>query len=117
MGEVRSIKQVRRGEIYLVSFDPTVGREIQKTRPALVVQNDVSNRYSPITIVAPITSTLTGRLYPTEVLLQAHEGGLDVDSRVLLNQLRAVDKQRLVRRLGRVSAATLHEVDRSLAIT
>jgi len=103
--------------VYLVSFNPTVGKEIQKTRPALIIQNDISNRYSPITIVAPITSTLTGRLYPTEIFLQAPEGGLDVNSRVLLNQLRAVDKQRLGRRLGRTSAATMNEVDRSLLIT
>jgi mRNA-degrading endonuclease toxin of MazEF toxin-antitoxin module len=50
-----------RGEIYLVSFDPTVGSEIQKTRPALVIQNDIGNQYSPITIVAAITSKSTSR--------------------------------------------------------
>jgi mRNA interferase MazF len=56
MAARRKAVNPKRGEVYLVSFDPTVGAEIQKTRPALVLQNDVSNDYSPITIVAAITS-------------------------------------------------------------
>jgi mRNA interferase MazF len=57
----------RRGEIYLVAFDPTVGHEIQKTRPAVVIQNDVSNQYSPITIVAAISSQFRDPPHPREV--------------------------------------------------
>jgi mRNA interferase MazF len=60
----------------LVNFDPTIGSEIKKTRPALILQNDVSNQYSPITIVAAITSQFTEPLYPTEVLIKVPEGGL-----------------------------------------
>jgi mRNA interferase MazF len=60
--------------VYLVSLDPTVGAEIRKTRPAVVVQNDAANRRSPITIVAALTSQLEGRLDPTEILVQAPEG-------------------------------------------
>ena len=59
----------KRGQVYLVSFDPTVGSEIRKTRPALVLQNDIANRHSPITIVAAITSRVDEKLYPTEVLI------------------------------------------------
>jgi mRNA interferase MazF len=76
----------KRGEIYLVNFDPTVGAEIRKTRPAMVLQNDVANEYSPITIVAAITSKFDERLYPTEVLITASGSGLAQDSVVLLNQ-------------------------------
>ena len=83
MGEARRIAAVRRGEVYVVSFDPTLGSEIQKTRPALVVQNDIGNRHSPITIVAAITSRLDTRPHPTKVLITAPEGGLSVDSMVL----------------------------------
>jgi len=61
----------KRGEIHLVSFDPTIGAEIKKTRPALILQNDISNQYSPITIVAAITSKFEEPLYPTEVLIKA----------------------------------------------
>ncbi len=108
----------KRGDIYLVNFDPTLGAEIRKTRPALVLQNDVANRFSPITIVAAITSKFDTTLYPTEVLI-ATTGttGLSVDSVVLLNQLRSVDKKRLVKRLGKLSAENLAQVDRALRIS
>ena len=76
----------RRGQIYLTALDPTLGREIRKTRPALVVQNDVSNRLSGITIVAPITSTVRFPLNPVHVLLEANPvTGLAVTSVALLN--------------------------------
>jgi mRNA interferase MazF len=107
----------RRGDIYLVSFDPTFGAEIRKTRPALVIQNDVANRQSPITIVAAITSRFDLPLYPTEVPIDDPEGGLAVQSVVLLNQLRSIDAQRLVRRLGRVQADTMKRIDRALTIS
>src|SRR5580658_9475413 len=93
------IKYPRRGDIYLVNFDPTVGSEIRKTRPALVIQNDIANQYSPITIVAAITSKFTEPPYPSEVILEAKESGLPLRSSVLLNQIRSVDRQRLGKRL------------------
>ena len=86
----------KRGEVYIVNFDPTVGAEIQKTRPALILQNDIANRYSSITIVAALTSQRGERLYPTEVLIQRPEGGLEYDSVVLLNQIRTIDKVHLI---------------------
>ncbi len=107
----------RRGDVFVVSFDPTLGAEIQKTRPALIVQNDIANRFSPITIVAAITSQSGSRLYPTDIRLTPPEGGLDRDSVVLLNQIRSIDRERLIRRLGRVSAETMRHVDRALAIS
>ncbi len=117
MADQASEASPRRGEVYLVAFDPTVGREIKKTRPALVLQNDIANRHSSITIVAAITSQFEGRLYPTEVLVKMPEGGLRTDSVVLLNQIRSVDKKRLIRRLGRLKPATMRQVDRALAIS
>lgn len=113
----KKVTPPRRGEVYLVSFDPTVGAEIRKTRPALVLQNDIANRFSPITIVAAISSQFDTPPYPTEVVIAAPEGGLSVDSVVLLNQLRSIDRQRLVRRLGRVSAETLQQIDRALMVS
>jgi mRNA interferase MazF len=117
MAARKAMSYPRRGEVYLVSFDPTIGAEIQKTRPALIIQNDVGNRYSPLTIVAAITSHHGGELYPQEVLVEAPEGGLQVDSAILLNQIRSVDKRRIVKRLGVLSAATLIKVDRALQIS
>jgi mRNA interferase MazF len=107
----------RRGEVYLVRLDPTVGAEMRKTRPALVVQNDVGNEHGATTIVAPISSTIGPRVYPTEVRLAAREGGLDADSVVRLDQVRTVDKRRLGKRLGRVRRETMRDVDLALRIS
>ncbi len=117
MAAPRHVRDPLRGEVYLVSFDPTLGAEIRKTRPALILQNDIANRASPITIVAAITSRFDEELYPTEVPLRAREGGLSTDSIVLLNQIRSIDKQRLVRRIGKLTSGTMSHVDRALALS
>jgi mRNA interferase MazF len=106
----------KRGSIYLVNLDPTIGSEIQKTRPAVVIQNDVGNQYSPTTIIAPITSG-EEEVYPVEVFVAAPEGGLDNNSLVLLNQIRAVNKRRLVRYLGKLNSKTMRKVDRAITIS
>jgi mRNA interferase MazF len=107
----------KRGEVYLVNFDPTVGREIRKTRPAIVIQNNTSNRHSDITIVAAISSKFGPKLYPTEVLIKAGEGGIQIDSVILLNQIRSIDHQRMIKRLGRVAETTIRRTDRAIAIS
>jgi len=117
MARKHALNHPRRGEVYLVNFDPVIGAEIRKTRPALIVQNDIANRHSPVTIVSAITSQFEEPLYPTEVLLKAGEGGMKKDSVILLNQIRSVDKKRLVRRLGRIDAEAMHRVDRSIQIS
>lgn len=117
MAQAQQLAYPVRGEVYLVSFDPTIGSEIKRIRPALILQNDIANQYSPITIVAAITSKFDQSLYPTEVLLQAPKGGLNVNSVVLLNQIRSIDKQRLLRRLGEVDSATMILIDRAIQIS
>ncbi len=100
-----------------MSFDPTLGAEIKKTRPALVLQNDIANHHSPITIVAAITSQFEEPLYPTEVLIKAPAGGLNSDSVVLLNQIRTIDKERLIKHLGALRPTTRERVERALQIS
>lgn len=107
----------KRGEIYLVNFDPTIGSEIKKTRPALVLQNDIGNRYSDIIIIAAITSSVDEKLYPTEVLLGFAQTGLKNDSVVLLNQIRSIDKMRLTKRIGKANKSIMENVDRALEIS
>lgn len=111
------VKTIARGEIYLVEFDPAVGSEIKKTRPAIIIQNDTANRYSPVTIVAAITSKFDDRLYPTEVLIHAGEAGLRQDSVIVLDQIRTIDKTRIVKKIGRVSDFTLRRTDNALKIS
>lgn len=87
---------VRRFDVFLISLDPTVGSEIQKTRPCLVVSPDEMNRNLRTVIIAPMTRE--GKNYPTRVTC-TFQGTIGL---VLLNQLRTVDKRRLVRKLGRI---------------
>jgi mRNA interferase MazF len=89
-----------------------------KIRPTLIIQNDISNRLSGMTIVAPITSTVRFPLNPVHVLLPADgETGLAVASVALLNQVRAVDRVRLVKRLGSIDATALGRVDDALRVS
>jgi mRNA interferase MazF len=103
--------------VVLVDFDPTIGAEIRKRRPALVIQNDIDNRHSPITIVAAMTSQIADGRYPTEVVFHPPEGGLAKSTAVLLNQIRSVDRRRLVGRLGRLKPETMARVDLALRIS
>ncbi len=100
-----------------MSFDPTVGAEIKKRRPALIIQNDLVNRWSPVTIVAAITSRSDTPAYPADVRVDPPEGNLNVPSVVLLNQVRTIDRRRLVKRLGRLRPDTMKLVDRALQIS
>lgn len=108
---------VKRGDIWLVSLDPTIGHEIKKSRPAVIIQNDIGNKYSPITIIAPITSQKLESIYPFEVLLTKANSGLEKDSKALLNQIRAIDKRRLVRKLGKADSETLERINRAIEIS
>lgn len=108
----------KRGEIHLATLDPTVGHEIKKTRPVLIIQNDVANEYGETTIVAPITSTVRMPLSPVHTLLTSDANtGLSVVSVALLNQIRTLDRRRLVKRLGTVDAQTMQQVNEAIRIS
>ena len=82
-----------------------------------VSSSDIGNRFSDLTIAAPITSKYDANLYPTEGLVKAPEGGLKTDSVVLLNQIRAIDKSRLGRRLGTIHPSTMSLLNEALAVS
>ena len=107
-----------RGAILDICLDPTLGHEIKKTRPCLVVQNDIGNQYSPMTIVVPIEGAEHVRkLYPVNVTIPKGEGGLRKDRVALCNQIRCVDEARFGKTYGQDSAATLSKVDQALKIS
>ena len=84
----------------------------------MVIQNDIGNRYSSVTIVAAITSTISPVPYPVEVVVQpTAANGLEVPSSIRLDQIRSVDRQRLVRRLGVVDSASISKVDEAIKIS
>ncbi|MFH1094827.1 MAG: type II toxin-antitoxin system PemK/MazF family toxin [Candidatus Micrarchaeota archaeon] len=102
---------IRRADIVLVNLDPVVGSEQGKTRPALVIQNDIGNQNSPTTIVAPITTKLYSKEYPTNVKVGKNESGLSEDSTILLNQIRTVDRSRIVRKLSSLRGEQMAKVE------
>jgi mRNA interferase MazF len=106
---------IRRQDVFLVNFDPTVGAEAKKTRPALVVSNNINNAHSPIVSISPITSNVT-RVYSFEVEISAGIAGLKTRSKVMLNQTRAVDKVRLIKRLGYLPIEIMEEIDNALKL-
>jgi mRNA interferase MazF len=107
----------RRGEIYWVDLDPTVGTEIAKARPALIISNDVGNQYSPRLIVAPITSQHVDRVYPFEVLIPVGEANLPQRSKVLLNQIRSIDKRRMGRYIDTLPSDRMLQVNQAIRLS
>jgi mRNA interferase MazF len=97
---------IKRGEIYWTSFDPTIGSEIKKTRPALVVSNDANNVHAKTVSVLPLTSSVS-KVYPFEVFLPAGSCGNREDCKIKADQIRTVDKRRLGRLMGQLDAGTL----------
>ena len=108
---------IRRGDVFWADLDPVKGSEQGKTRPVLIIQNDVGNENSPVTIVACITTNLSRKDYPTNVFITAKETGLSSDSVVLLNQIRTLDKTRLKKKIGCVLNYKMLEVDEALKIS
>lgn len=104
---------IRRGDIFLVSLDPVLGSEVGKTRPAIVLQNDLANRTSPTVTVVPLSSQVD-RVFPFQVLIPAGEGGLERASKALCEQIRTLSTQRLVQHLGSLPPERLEEIRTAL---
>ena len=107
----------KRGEMYWADLDPVIGSEQGFRRPVLIIQNDIGNTYSPTTIVAAITASLSSKVYPTEVRVPAGTGGLRKASSVLLDQLKTIDKRRLEEFIGRLGPEVMVKVDRGLKLS
>lgn len=107
----------QRGAVYLLDFDPATGHEMAGLHPCLVVQNDVGNQHSALTIVVAITSNLRVAALPVGVLIPAGEGGLTRDSVAHCGHLYTVDKGRLGRQLGTLPPDRMAEVDQALKVS
>ena len=108
---------IKRGDIYFADLSPVVGSEQGGTRPVLVIQNDVGNKYSPTVIVSAITSQMTKAKLPTHIELPSEDYHLPKNSVVLLEQIRTLDKRRLKEKITVIDDRKMKEVNRALLIS
>lgn len=107
---------LRRGSVVLVRLDPAVGREIRKTRPAVVVSNDVACRCDSVVQVVPVTTLPARDLGPYECRVDSAASGLDRPSRLVANQVRTVARERIASVLGSIDATEQESLDRALRV-
>lgn len=108
---------MKRGDIYYADLDPVVGSEQGGTRPVLIIQNNVGNKYSPTTIVAAISSRIKKPQMPIHIAITAEENGMDQDSVILLEQIRTIDKNRLKHKVTTLDDGTMDEVADALHVS
>ena len=109
-------EKIYRGDIFLANLNPVKGSEQGGKRPVVIIQNDVGNKYSPTVIVAPITSRIRKKAnMPTHVPL--NNDALKQNSQVLLEQIRTLDKTRLISKIGKVTEKEMKAIDQSVEIS
>ncbi len=110
---------IKRGEMYLVNLNPIVGSEQGGKRPVLIIQNDIGNKHSSTVIVAAVTARITKGHLPTHVEISKgyENGGLLMDSVILLEQIRTLDKERLIKKIGMIKDDTMDEVNDCLLVS
>jgi mRNA interferase MazF len=109
--------KIKRGEIILVNLEPIKGSEQGGIRPVLVIQNDISNDNSPTTIIAPITSKVYTKNFPTNVSILKQDSKLNKESTILLNQIRTIDKKRIIKRISALNNFIMNKVDLAIKIS
>ena len=109
------MESIKQGDVFWVNFDPSVGSEVKKIRPAVVVSNDINNEHSPIISIAPVTSSVA-RIYSFEVEIPAGTSSLSSRSKIMVNQTRAIDKVRLVEFIGSLPDALMARVKAALKL-
>jgi mRNA interferase MazF len=107
---------IKRGCVCLAALDPTVGNEISKTRPVIVISNDQNNQFSTTITVLPVTSARLDKIYPFEVFLPTGEANLPKDSKVKSDQVRTLDRSRFLKTIGELSKDKVMEIEKALRI-
>jgi mRNA interferase MazF len=109
--------ELKKGNIIIANLEPVRGSEQGGIRPCLVLQNDISNKYSPITIVAAITSKKFLKIFPTNVNISKQESKLDKDSTILLNQIRTIDKSRVIKNISSLPYDLIMKVNLAIKVS
>ncbi|MDA3788130.1 MAG: type II toxin-antitoxin system PemK/MazF family toxin [Desulfobacula sp.] len=107
---------INRGEIFLAGLDPVIGHEIAKTRPVIVVSNNISNKHSGTVTIIPVTSKNLTQIYPFEVYLSKETSQLKKDSKGKADQIWTIDKARLIKQIGKLTLDLMENVDKAIKI-
>lgn len=108
--------RIRRGGCYLAGLDPALGHEISKTRPVMVISNEKNNIFSGTVTVIPITSQNLKKIYPFEVFLAEGAGNLPKNSKIKADQIRTLDKTRLIKFIGMLQEEQIHQIEKAVKI-
>ncbi len=108
---------VKRGDIYYADLSPVIGSEQGGTRPVLIIQNDIGNKFSPTVIAAAITSKTDKSKLPTHIDVYAEKYGLAKDSVILLEQIRTIDKKRLKEKMGHLDDDLMNRVNNAITVS
>jgi mRNA interferase MazF len=107
---------IRRGEVYLAALDPVLGKEISKTRPVVIVSNDKNNAFSGTVTILPITSQSVDKTYPFEVFLPIGTASLPKDSKVKADQIRTIDKSRIIKQIGTLKPGEIESIENAIKL-
>lgn len=105
--------EIKKGDIYYAMLDPVIGSEQDGKRPVVVVQNNLANKHSPTVIVAPITTILKKLYLPTHIVINKNDF-LKKDSTILIEQIRVIDKSRIITYLGKLTEFQIRKIDKAL---
>jgi len=111
----QEMELIRRGNIHWVKLDPIEGSEIGKTRPGIVISNDINNELADTVTILPVTSSV-GKVYPFEVFISKGTGNLPDDSKAKANQIRTVDKKRIKNLIGTLPDSVLEKIERAVKV-
>lgn len=107
---------IKRGGIFIATLNPVIGKEISKTRPVVVISNNINNKYSGTVTVLPLTSKKLDKIYPFEVLLSKGAGNLPKDSKLKADQISTLDQSRLISKIGIIKEEDMEEVEKAVKI-
>lgn len=116
LAEVENLA-IKRGDVFFADLSPVVGSEQGGTRPVLVIQNDIGNRFSPTVIIAAITAQIQKAKLPTHVEIDAERYKFERDSVILLEQVRTIDKSRLTDKITHLDESLMEQVDEALEVS
>ena len=108
---------IQRGDLFWCDFEPSFGHEQGRIRPCVIIQNDFGNKFSNLTIVAPITSKVFDKNFPLHVFIDKKNSSLKKDSTILLNQILTIDKRRIKGKIGALDFSIMRKVDLSIKVS